>query len=117
MSLILESKGFVATKLRYYIHDRVESCRLELLGSLNAEDVPELEGCWRTVKTTVGNRTVILDLRHLESSDDAGRRWVMAMRAEGAKIMETGEDIQPASKQRSGASGLFSAASHSTQPQ
>src|SRR5579875_969798 len=69
---------------KYYIHDRTANCRLQLIGALTEAEIPELDGCWRTAKTTLGKRQFILDLRGLASFDDAGRRWLSSMSAEGA---------------------------------
>ena len=69
---------------KYYIHDGIEACRLELLGDLNAAQLSELKGCWRTAKTTLGTRKLILDCKGLTALDDAGRDWVTSMQSEGA---------------------------------
>lgn len=69
---------------KYYIHDSIESCRLQLLGHLTETDVPELKGCWQTARSTLISRKLILDLRGLTSVDDAGRQWLASMSTEGA---------------------------------
>ena len=68
----------------YYIHDTVETFRLQLLGELTEAEVEELKGCWRTAKSTLGNRKLLLDLRRLKSVDDAGKQWLAVMSTEGA---------------------------------
>jgi len=70
---------------RYYIHDAVASCRLQLIGELTEAEVDELTGCWRTAKTTLGERPLILDLHALRSVDEAGKQWLAGMAQEGAK--------------------------------
>ena len=72
---------------RYYIHDSIADCRLQLLGELTEADVPELAGCWRTAKTTLGSRQLILDLCGLKSADEAGKQWLAGMAQEGAKYL------------------------------
>ncbi len=69
---------------KYYIHDGADALRLQLLGDLTELDVPDLNGCWRTAKTTMGNRGLVLDLRRLKSIDDAGKQWLASMADEGA---------------------------------
>jgi hypothetical protein len=69
---------------RYYIHDGIKSCRLQLLGELTEAEVAELNGCWRTAKTTLGMRTLVLDLHALRSVDEAGKQWLASMAQEGA---------------------------------
>lgn len=67
------------SRLKYYIHDSVDVLRLELTGELGEGDLGELNGCWRTAKTTLGNRTLLLDLRRLNALDDEGRQWLNTM--------------------------------------
>ncbi len=71
----------------YYIHDSTDACRLQLLGELTVSDVPELSGCWRTAKTTLGNRKLILDLQRLVAFDEEGKQWLSAMASEGAACL------------------------------
>lgn len=67
------------SRLKYYIHDSVDALRLELTGDLAEGDLGELNGCWRTAKTTLGHRMLLLDLRRLEAVDSGGRQWLNAM--------------------------------------
>jgi hypothetical protein len=69
---------------KYYIHDGIAHCRLQLLGELREDHLIELKGCWNTVRTTLRDRGLVLDLHGLRSADDAGQRWLRAMAAEGA---------------------------------
>lgn len=72
---------------KYYIHDGVDACRLQLIGELADADVPELTGCWKTARTILGNRKLVLDLRELSKTDEAGREWLLAMVREGASSL------------------------------
>jgi hypothetical protein len=67
------------SRLKYYIHDSIEVLRLELTGELAEGDVHELNGCWRTAKTTLGNRKLAIDLRRLRALDATGRQWLNQM--------------------------------------
>ena len=69
---------------RYYIHDGIAVCRLQLIGELTEREVDELSGCWRTARTTLGTRRLILDLHALRRVDEAGKRWLAGMAQEGA---------------------------------
>ncbi len=71
-------------KFRYYIHDGIAACRLQLMGDLTEGDVADLSGCWRTAKTTLGKRQLTLDLHALRSVDEAGKQWLAGMAQEGA---------------------------------
>ncbi|MBV9779510.1 MAG: hypothetical protein JOY62_05995 [Acidobacteriaceae bacterium] len=73
-----------SSRFKYYIHDGVSACRLQLIGELTSADLEELNGCWRTAKTTLGNRKLILDLRDLTAIDEDGRQWVSSMTVQGA---------------------------------
>jgi hypothetical protein len=76
-----------ASSFKYYIHDSVNTCRLELLGELHERDLTELNGCWQTIKTTVRTRQLVLDLRRLDYTDTASSRWLMGMANEGATYL------------------------------
>lgn len=73
-----------SSRFKYYIHDGIEACRLQLVGELTEVDVPELSGCWRTAKTTLGKRKLIIDLLDLKHLDEAGAKWLTTMVDEGA---------------------------------
>ncbi|MFL6351256.1 MAG: hypothetical protein ACJ74Z_05330 [Bryobacteraceae bacterium] len=79
---ILRSSAF-----KYYIHDGIDVCRFQLIGELTEADLLELHGCWRTAKTTLTGRKLILDLRALNSIDEAGKNWLAGMAAEGAEYL------------------------------
>jgi hypothetical protein len=72
---------------KYYIHDGIDACRFQLIGELTEADIAELQGCWNTAKTTLGQRKLILDLRSLRTLDGAGAKWVTSMAAEGAEYL------------------------------
>jgi hypothetical protein len=72
---------------KYYIHDGIDACRFQLIGELSEADIAELQGCWRTAKTTLRDRKLILDLRGLRTLDEAGAKWVTSMAAEGAEYL------------------------------
>ncbi len=79
-----EKTGVRSAFFKYYIHDSVPACRLQLIGELTEAQVPELNGCWSTARTTLGNRKLVLDVRGLKTADEAGRQWLVAMADEGA---------------------------------
>jgi hypothetical protein len=73
-----------ASSFKYYIHDGTGAYRLQLVGEFTEREVAELDGCWRTMKTTLGKRTLMLDLRAVTGVDEAGKRWLASMASEGA---------------------------------
>jgi len=95
----VDAKAHVRSSVfRYYIHDSVDALRFQLLGELSEHDVPELNGCWNTAKTTLGTRKLLIDLRLLRSTDESGKEWLLSMANEGAAYL-------PESYFRTGLSG------------
>jgi hypothetical protein len=77
-----------ASRFKYYIHDSIATCRLQLIGALSAEELPELEGCWRTAQTTLDGRQLVVDTTQLETADEAGTLWLHTMAVGGATILK-----------------------------
>ena len=73
-----------SSSFKYYIHDGVECCRLQLIGEFTETDVPDLNGCWETVRTTLTDRVFLLDLNSVHGADDVAKQWLIRMVAEGA---------------------------------
>ena len=80
----LQKKTARSAFFKYYIHDGVESCRLQLFGEFTETQVTDLMGCWNTVKTTLGSRQFVLDVREMRAVDEVAKRWLIEMAAEGA---------------------------------
>ena len=76
-----------STVFKYYIHDGVDACRFQLLGELSESEITELSGSWRTARTTLGSRNLVLDLKGVKSIDEAGKQWLIAMASEGASYV------------------------------
>ena len=76
-----------SSSFKYYIHDSTDALRLKLIGELTQADVTELNGCWRTARTTVAKRKLVLDLRALITVDETGKQWLASMSAEGANYV------------------------------
>jgi hypothetical protein len=102
-----------SSAFKYYIHDSVNSCRLQLLGELSEGDLRELDGCWQTIRTTLSGRPLILDLRGLAGTDPASEDWLMSMAGNGATYLPaayfsaTAEQATPAASEK-GKSNPFS---------
>ncbi len=80
---------------KFYLHDSVEACRLQLLGPLTAKVLKELSGCWNTAKTTLKSRKLILDISAVTIIDDDARQWIAKMVAEGALLVEASSGTKP----------------------
>jgi len=72
--------------LKYYLHDGATCFRIQLLGTLSQADLSELSGCWRTARSAVSGRRLVIDLVKLAGLDEPGRAWLEEMIAEGATI-------------------------------
>src|ERR1700761_7616694 len=72
------------SSFKYYIHDSIDVLRFKLIGELTQADIQELNGSWRTARTTLGKRKLVLDLQTLRTVDEAGKQWLASMSAEGA---------------------------------
>ena len=104
----MDAKSRVRSSVfKYYIHDSVEKLRFQLLGELSEYNVPELDGCWNTAKTTLNNRKLIIDLRLLKNTDESGKEWLLSMANEGATYL-------PESYFRTGLSGQSSSPNSGT---
>lgn len=73
-----------ASSFKYYIHDSCAELRLKLIGEMTEADIAELKGCWRTAKTTLAKRKLVLDLRSLRMIDESARDWLAEMSRAGA---------------------------------
>jgi hypothetical protein len=76
-----------AIAFKYYIHDTAEGYVLEMSGPFAGASVAELACCWKTAKTTLGDRALTLDLRGLTSIDEGAKLWLASMSHEGAKYL------------------------------
>jgi hypothetical protein len=80
-----KAKSVVRSSLfKFYLHDSIAECRLQLIGEVSEAEIPELNGCWLTAKTTLGSRRLVLDLRRARAADDAALRWLAFMGTESA---------------------------------
>jgi hypothetical protein len=75
-----------SSNFKYYIHDGVGACRLQLLGQVGEPEVAELNSCWQTARTTLGGRRLVLDVREVTSIDDSGKKWLAQMMQDGATL-------------------------------
>jgi hypothetical protein len=75
------------SQFKYYIHDAVDSCRMQLFGQLSELNIKELNGCWTTARTSLGGRKILLDLRNLTQVDEAGTQWIISMVNDGAVLL------------------------------
>ena len=66
-----------------FIHDNSTEFRLEVRGTLDARVGSELVEIYRTARTTVRNVPAILDLRKVQSMEEAGHDSIELLQAQG----------------------------------
>jgi hypothetical protein len=72
--------------MHYYMHDGPAAFRFELAGELDAHDAARLEQVWRTASSTVGNRTLLVDMSFVTGIDDAVRHLFQRWHEAGAEF-------------------------------
>src|SRR4051812_17498533 len=73
--------------LSYYLHDGPSAIRFKLCGALGDSDAAELNQCWRTASSTIGSRTLLIDISELTAADDAGRTLLGHWHQNGAQFV------------------------------
>jgi ABC-type transporter Mla MlaB component len=76
--------------LRITIDENSGSVTLRLEGKLIGPWVEEVEQCWRKVFTTLGARTVLVDLSAVDFVDPAGRVLLARMQSAGFRLASGG---------------------------
>ena len=74
------------TMMHYYMHDGPAAFRFELAGELDAHDAARLEQVWRTASSTVGNRTLLVDMSFVTGIDDTVRHLFQRWHEAGAEF-------------------------------
>jgi hypothetical protein len=72
--------------MNYFMHDGPAAFRFELAGTLDDGDAVRLEKDWRTASSTIGDRTLIIDLSFVTAIDEAGRSLFRRWHASGAQF-------------------------------
>lgn len=73
----------------YYMHDGPSAFRFELAGALSAKAARELEQARRAASSTMGGRSLIVDLSYVTETDDAGLSLLRDWRERGAQFIAT----------------------------
>jgi hypothetical protein len=77
----------------YRIHDGAAQFRFELEGPLASGDVAELDQCWRTAASTIGDKALVVDLTSLTAIDESGRQLLYRWRQAGAEFVAGKEHL------------------------
>jgi hypothetical protein len=76
--------GLTTGSFRYYLHDSSDAFRFQFIGQITSSALVELDGCWRTARSSVAGRKVCLDLRELTAADETARVWLKTFVAKEA---------------------------------
>jgi ABC-type transporter Mla MlaB component len=80
--------------LRYYMHDGPSAFRFELSGELDHQGACRLDRDWRTASSTLGGRSLVVDITFLTGVDEAGRALFVAWHREGAHFVANCENAR-----------------------
>jgi hypothetical protein len=72
--------------LYYYMHDGPAAFRFELAGNLDFRDAARLAQEWSAASSTIGDRTLIVDLSFVTAMDEAARGLFQCWHAGGAQF-------------------------------
>jgi hypothetical protein len=84
---MLQSTEKGAQRLRYYLHDDPDAFRMELAGSLTQPDAQSAYHAWRTARSVLGGRPVIVDISFVSEADEVGRNVLRRYHERGARII------------------------------
>ena len=73
--------------LQYYLHDEWNTLRFELAGTLAGDGAQKVYQAWRTARSIVGDRTVIVDITFVVEADERGRALLRLWHQNGARII------------------------------
>ena len=76
--------------LRITVNDAPDGLGLKLEGKLGGVWVTELEECWRTATSSLGSRTLSVDLTGVDCVDAAGKYLLTLMHKAGARFVVSG---------------------------
>ncbi len=79
-------------QLQYYLHDDLDAFRFELAGSLSGEGVKSLYHAWRTARSIIGNREMIVDITFVAAADEPGRELLRLWHSNGASIVARSQE-------------------------
>ncbi len=70
-----------------YQHDAALVFRLQIVGALRGLYVAELEQSWRTARSIMEGKALVVDLSGLSDADERGMQLLARMRDAGAKFV------------------------------
>ncbi len=91
----------------YYLHDEPQCLRFTLVEGLDARELSDLAGSWRTAESTRGGRALVVDIRRLRAIDQRIEALLGELKRAGARIVGGGTDdrISPSVKNQVASDG------------
>ena len=80
--------------LDFFIHVGSDALRLKVLGDLCGPGVASLDQAWRTARSTLRGRLLIIDLVSASYADEYGRDLLLGWHRIGAKIVARSQQSQ-----------------------
>ena len=73
--------------LEYWIHDGSGAMRFDLAGSLRGNGAQSVRYAWQTALSVIGDRPLVIEIRHVIDADDDGRALLLHWQQCGAQIV------------------------------
>jgi ABC-type transporter Mla MlaB component len=77
--------------LKFYLHDSSTAVRFEIAGFLSRESARDLEQCWETTASIIGDRDTIIDLSYVTGADSSGQELLRKWNQRGAHLVAISE--------------------------
>ena len=81
------SKNSSRTPLEYYIHDEAYALRFEIVGNLTGPAVGSVDQAWRTARSVLDGRWLVVELSAFADADESGRDLLLNWHRSGARII------------------------------
>jgi len=76
----------------FYLHDEPACLRFALVQALDANELRDLDGCWRTAESIRRGRPLIIDVSRLISIDERTEALLRRFSEAGASILHRVKD-------------------------
>jgi DNA-binding MurR/RpiR family transcriptional regulator len=77
--------------LKFYLHDSSTAVRFEIAGFLSKDSARDLEQCWETAASIIGDRDTIIDLSYVTGMDPSGQELLRKWNRRGAQLVAISE--------------------------
>ena len=81
------NKNSSRTPFEYYIHDEADALRFEIVGDLTGPAVGCVDQAWRTARSVLDGRRLVVELLTFADADASGRDLLLGWHRSGAQII------------------------------